>query len=210
MPVDSSNNRNQGRAEQTAIEAILKMQYGRELIEIIARDSWMMEKMEIVRSLGLTDCWIGAGFVRNKIWDVIHGKDRSPLNDLDVVYFDKTRDSENDDLIIENKLKEMDPGVNWSVKNQARMHVKNNHLPYEDCSDALSWWPETATSVAIRLSDHGQIEYLAPYGLDDLFQLIIRPTQKADLVIFTNRAEQKHWKKRWERLKIFSSETEKD
>ena len=178
------------------------MKYGRELIEIIARDSWMMEKMEIVRSLGLNDCWIGAGFVRNKIWDVKHGKNRSQLNDLDVIYFDKTRNSENDDLVIENKLKEVDSGVNWSVKNQARMHVKNNHLPYEDCCDALSWWPETATAVAVRLSDKGRIEYIAPYGLEDLFHLVVRPTPKADLETYATRIEQKQWEKRWELLVI--------
>lgn len=178
------------------------MKYSRELIEIIARDSWMMDKLEIVRSLGLNDCWIGAGFIRNKIWDVKHGKSRSQLNDLDVVYFDKTRDSENDDLIIENKLKELDPGVNWSVKNQARMHVKNNHLPYKNCSDALSWWPETATSVAVRLSGNNQIDYIAPYGLEDLFQLVVRSTPKANLETYTARVQQKQWKKRWEKLAI--------
>lgn len=180
------------------------MKYDHELIEIITRDSWMMEKMKTVRSLELNDCWIGAGFVRNKIWDVKHGKDRGQLNDLDVVYFDKTRDSENDDLIIERKLKEMDRDVNWSVKNQARMHVKNNHSPYIDSSDALSWWPETATSVAVRLSDNGHIEYLAPFGLEDLFQLVVRPTPKADMEIYANRIQQKQWKRRWEQLIILT------
>lgn len=178
------------------------MQYSQELVEIIAHDSWMMEKLEIVRSLKLNDCWIGAGFVRNKIWDVKHGKNRSHLNDLDVVYFDKTRDSEKEDLIIENHLKEMYPGVNWSVKNQARMHVKNNHLPYENCCDALSWWPETATSVAVRLLANGQIEYIAPYGLEDLFQLVVRPTPKADPKIYAKRIQQKQWKIRWAQLEI--------
>ena len=178
------------------------MKYSRELVEIITRDSWMMDKLEIVRSLGLNDCWIGAGFVRNKIWDVKHGKDRSQLNDLDVIYFDKTTDSEREDLMIENRLIEIDPDFNWSVKNQARMHAKNNHLPYESCCDALSWWPETATSVAVRLSENNQIEYIAPYGLEDLFQLVVRPTPKTSLEIYTARIEQKQWRKMWERLEI--------
>jgi hypothetical protein len=178
------------------------MTYGRELIEILSRDSWMIEKMEIVRSLGLNDCWIGAGFVRNKIWDVKHGKNPGLLNDIDVIYFNRIRDSEKEDLIIEQRLKEIDSGVNWSVKNQARMHLKNNHLPYENCSDALTWWPETATSVAVRLSDNRQIEYMAPYGLEDLFHLVLRPTPKADLEVYKTRAEQKQWKKRWAQLEI--------
>ena len=30
----------------------------------------MLEVLRTVRALNLSDCWIGAGFVRNKIWDV--------------------------------------------------------------------------------------------------------------------------------------------
>ncbi|MFO7369704.1 MAG: nucleotidyltransferase family protein, partial [Bacteroidales bacterium] len=61
---------------------------------------------------------------------------------------------------------------------------------------------ETATSVAVRLSENNQIEYIAPYGLEDLFQLVVRPTPKTSLEIYTTRVEQKQWKKSWEQLKI--------
>jgi hypothetical protein len=27
-----------------------------------------------VESLGLSDAWIGAGFIRNSVWDVLHGR----------------------------------------------------------------------------------------------------------------------------------------
>lgn len=39
----------------------------KELIDIIQNDGWMIDILKTVRNLDLNDCWIGAGFVRNKI-----------------------------------------------------------------------------------------------------------------------------------------------
>lgn len=178
------------------------MKFNKDLFEIIARDKWMMETLGIVRDLGLHDCWIGAGFVRNKVWDLKHGIKRSELNDIDVIYFDKLNCSRKDDLIIESRLKTVKPDMDWSVKNQARMHVRNDHSPYLDCNDAISYWPETATSIAVRLSGNGDIEVIAPYGLDDLFNLRVKPTPKADLGVYENRMQQKQWGQKWSKLII--------
>ncbi|MEQ1549262.1 MAG: nucleotidyltransferase family protein [Chakrabartia sp.] len=38
----------------------------------------------------------------------------------------------------------------------------------------MRYWPETATAVAVRLSDEGILEVEAPYGLTDLFGLRCR------------------------------------
>ena len=46
----------------------------KDIIDIIKSDLWMMEVLGIARSLGLKDWAIGAGFVRNKIWDYLSGK----------------------------------------------------------------------------------------------------------------------------------------
>lgn len=173
-----------------------------QLIEIITSDDWMIKTLKTVRDLNLNDCWIGAGFIRNKIWDYKHGKDSTELNDIDVIYFDRTRSSKNEDMLIENKLKTVDPTLNWSVKNQARMHIRNNHIPYLNCYEAISFWPETATSIAIRLKSNNKIDYIAPYGLEDLFNLLVVPTPKFDLQTYTERIEKKDWKEKWSKLNI--------
>jgi len=55
----------------------------------ISEDEWMMETLRIVERLALPDWYVGAGFVRNKIWDVLHDyAKRTPLDDIDVIYFD--------------------------------------------------------------------------------------------------------------------------
>ncbi len=51
---------------------------------------WHMRTLQVVRGLGLLDWAIGAGFVRNAVWDQLHGFDTmTPLADVDVLFFDR-------------------------------------------------------------------------------------------------------------------------
>jgi len=105
----------------------------KQIREIIEKDSWMMEILEITRKLDLPDWWIGAGFVRSKVWDFLHGyTQRTAIPDIDVIYFDKSDTSENKEKIIEQTLYDALPKINWSVKNQARMHILHNDEPYKN------------------------------------------------------------------------------
>lgn len=88
----------------------------------------------------------------------------------------------------------------WSVKNQARMHVKNGDAPYLSTTDAMRYWVETATAVAVRLGEKASFEIAAPLGLDDLFGLVIRPagrfaTEKKK--IYQDRFKSKNWMATW-------------
>jgi len=57
------------------------------LIDSILKDEWMIDILKSVRDLNLPDSWIGAGFVRNKAWDLLHGyTNRTPFADIDVVF----------------------------------------------------------------------------------------------------------------------------
>src|SRR3990170_8949065 len=77
-----------------------------------------------VESLGLPDCWIGAGFIRNTVWHVLHGReiDLARLNDIDVVFLDPADAGKERDAAIEGILQALAPGIPWQIKNQARMH----------------------------------------------------------------------------------------
>ena len=180
----------------------MKSNLNSEFIQIIKNDPWMIKILKIVRDLDLNDCWVGAGFVRNKIWDYKHNINRTELNDIDVIHFDKNKPSAASDLSIEKKLKTTHPALNWSVKNQARMHIRNHHKPYANCNEAISFWPETATSIAVRLNLKDEIEYIAPYDLEDLFNLLVIPTPDFDVNIYLNRIQQKSWKQHWNKLNI--------
>lgn len=89
-----------------------------------------------------------------------------------------------------------DPTIDWSVKNQVRMHTRNCDAPYGSGAGALWFWPETATAVAVRLYDERALEIAAPFGLDDLFGLILRPTPRipgSKLDLFVARVVMKGW-----------------
>lgn len=175
------------------------------LLSLITGDTGRMRMLRLVQALGLPDCWIGAGFVRNAVWDHLHGL--PPLlatGDVDVVWFDRDRASSDEDRRIEDTLASAAPGIAWSATNQARIHGRNGDPPYVSTEDALRHWPETATAVALRLTDDG-LDVLAPFGLDDLFSLVVRPTPAftADrLSVVRARMHEKQWLQRWPRLKV--------
>lgn len=184
----------------------MKPNYEKQLTEIILGDSSMMEILKIHQNLKLKDSWIGAGFIRNKVWNTLSHYQSNLFTDIDIIHFDVTTPSKEFDKQIEHSLRCINVHLNWSAKNQARMHLKNGHSPYRDSLDAISFWPETATAIAVKLNNNNQLEYLTPCGLEDLFQLVIRKSPKADKEAFKSRLLKKKWKERWEKVKIIASE----
>ena len=61
-----------------------------DIATIIADSAWHMDVLRTVNALNLKDWMIGAGFVRNTVWDHLHGYDfHTTLLDIDVIYFDR-------------------------------------------------------------------------------------------------------------------------
>jgi hypothetical protein len=174
-----------------------------DIAAFIAGRADMMRLLGAVAGLRLPDAWIGAGFVRNAVWDALTGRAPAALNDVDVIYFDCTNVCAQRDRSIEAELAHAVANVPWAVKNQARMHDRNGDAPYRDCVDAIAHWPETATAVAARLSG-GEVEIAAPYGVADLLGLIVRPTPAfaGKLPIYRARLHQKCWQARWPELTV--------
>lgn len=178
-----------------------RMQNAADIVSLIAGCRRLMGLLGAVESLDLPDGWIGAGAIRNRVWDHLHGRTKAGETDVDVVYFDPSDLSQCRERELEFCLRDMMPDADWQVRNQARMHLGNGDRAYRDTADALCHWPETATAVAARLR-HGRVDLLAPLGLDDLLGLVVRPTpafrNKAD--IFAARQKAKNWRARWPRL----------
>jgi len=175
-----------------------------DISELITNDSWRMEVLKAAESLDLPDWWIGAGFLRNLVWDAIEGKTSRP-KDVDLVYFDKKDTAAESDWAHDDAMKIKFSFAEWEVRNQARMHYVNGFEPYSSTEDGISHWVETATCVAVKVEDE-KLRYLFCHGTSDLFGLIARPiptfrTPKL-MPIFLERVEQKQWQKKWPHLKI--------
>lgn len=173
----------------------------------------MMEILETVSKLNLPDWWIGAGFVRSKVWDHLHGyTKRTPIPDIDVIYFNPkdfaNYEAEKFSTIAEDKLqkilKKKEPKIKWSVTNQARMHLFHNHKPYKNSSQALSFWVETATCIGVRLDKNKEVILTAPLGIEDLVNLVLRPTKdyENNRSLYEKRIKEKEWIRKWPKLKV--------
>ncbi|MGQ3099887.1 MAG: nucleotidyltransferase family protein [Sphingopyxis solisilvae] len=172
---------------------------------ILQTDTLRWHLLGVVAALGLPDCWIAAGFIRNAIWDHLHRRSGAPLRgDVDVIWFDPERCDPAQDRKHEARLHAVEPSIAWSVKNQARMHVRNGDAPYRSATDAMRYWPETATAIAARRLGSDICEIAAPFGVDDLLNLLLRPTSHFAVEkrsIYEDRIRTKGWLSIWPHLR---------
>jgi len=186
----------------------LKIENEQDIIKLIKEDKWMMSILEDAKSLNLPDWWVCAGFVRSKIWDVLHRfEKRTTMLDIDVIYFDANSIDEEVEKKLENQLKGINPNIPWSVKNEARMHVVNNFSPYLSSVDAISKFPETATALGLTMDEQNNVRLTAPHGIEDVINLVLRPTPYFEenndrAIIYEERIAKKQWKKLWNKLKV--------
>ncbi len=162
-----------------------------------------MQALYLASTLQLSDWCIAAGFVRNLVWDKLHKKERpTPLNDFDLIYFDSSNVDEMNDRQLELKLQDLS-GEPWSVKNQARMHLRNNDNPYTSTYDAMSYWVEIETAIGVKLSRSKEIEIIAPFGITNLFGNTITINKKRlKPDHFYERIKTKNWLTLWPNLKV--------
>ncbi len=179
-----------------------------DLREAIRRQPEIMADLQLVAELRLPQGCIAAGYIRNFVWDVLHGyAERTPLHDVDVLYYDPACLDEEAEKVYDARLRERNPRLNWSVKNQARMHLRNGTAPYRSVEDAMRHWPETATAVGARLNAAGEVELITPFGLDDLLSLQVRQGPYFhDHDVFRKRVNGKDWLRRWPLLKLVEGE----
>jgi hypothetical protein len=175
------------------------------IADIIAQDPVGMEQLRAVRSLALPDWCIAAGFVRNRVWDHLHGivPAREPV-DIDVIYFDPSDPSIYTDVAHEDRLKDLVPGAPWQVRNQARMHLPKNVPPHQSTEDAMTYWLESVTPVGVRLEKDDALTVVAPLGTDDLLNLVCRPTAfgRTQLDQYNKRITEKRWRELWPKVRF--------
>ena len=188
------------------------MKYQQTLIELIKGDSALMNCLHQAEQLQLASWCIGAGAIRNMVWDTLHNfKSRTPLNDIDVVYFDNSDLSVNTEKTYLAKLQSLAPNQPWEVVNQARVHLwypKTFGIavsPITSLENGLATWPETATCVGAYIQN-GNVQIIAPFGLQDLFELKLRhsPT-RASLKLFDQRLTSKAFQSTWPQLTVIGS-----
>lgn len=173
------------------------------------RNAPLMDALRTARSLNLSSWCIGAGAVRNAVWDYLHGYTVvGPLEDIDLVFFDAHK-SVQFDREVQTHLNHAHPALKWDVTNQAHVHTWYERdfgtpvTPFQTLHEGIASWPEYATCVGLTITSDDRIQVLAPFGLADLFDLHIRhnPT-RASLSVAQHRVRGKRWLCRWPKLQL--------
>jgi hypothetical protein len=179
--------------------------------DALMRDAWHRDTLSFVRSESQL-AWIAGGFVRNFIWDLAFdlGSFSRP-HDVDVLIFDAPTLQESRERVLETGLRRRAPRVNWSVRDQKRMHALSGDPPYSSLMEALRAFPDRSSAIAVRLENDERIEILAPFGLDDAFAGLVRPTPAG----FADERFQRFvakklpgWRVRWPELQVAFEQSE--
>jgi len=167
--------------------------------EIIAADPAALAQLRAVRALRLPDWCISGGFLRNRVWDALASSAVPYRADTDVLFFDAVDMSREREQRYEAELARAVPDAEWQVRNQARMHVWKDLPQYRDTEHAMTYWLETCTAVGVRLEADDRLSIVAPMGLDDLLNLVFRPTAAGERrrVVYRQRLDSKPWRAQW-------------
>jgi hypothetical protein len=170
----------------------------------------LMRVLEGVRSLGLPDWRVFSGAVYQTVWNARTGRDPDyGVKDYDVGYFDPDTSWDAEDVWIKRAAALFAPDLAERVelRNQARVHLWFENRfgePYAALSrtdEALERFVSPTFAVGIRLEADDRISVAAPFGLQDVFDLRIRPNPKRPPAAGWRRATDSA-KARWPEIEV--------
>ena len=161
-------------------------------LEAIVRGSdSLMTVLRLTRDLDLPDWLIVSGAVYQKVWNHLTGRDPDyGIKDYDLAYHDASDISyEAEDVHIKRAAAHFPAPFDEQVevRNQARVHLWfEDHFgePYEplhSSAEALGRFVAPCFGVGVRLKADDRLTIAAPFGLEDLFSMTIRPNPNRPL-----------------------------
>ena len=180
------------------------------LLDKIIMESWLYNYLEALAKTSLSNWYVVGSAIAQTIWNYKHKFDEKyEIKDIDIIYFDNhdlTAEAEKKiKQEIQHKLPKSD--INIHIVNVARLHLCYEQefgkkiSQYKTSEDAIDNWPTTATAIGVRMSTNNELAIYAPFALDDLINLIVRPNKKLiNEDVYSKNVEE--WTKIWKDLKI--------
>lgn len=186
----------------------IELKYANDLKEILYKNQTIMQILKTLKRLE-PHAYIAAGIIRNTVWAHLHDQVYLLENtEVDVIFYDE-KNYLNDAEKLQQEMTKIFPNMQWDITNQALVHTwyktdtGESIAPLTSIEHALSLWPETATSVAVRLNDLNEIVYVAPFGLADLFELKLRWNKTlVSHQVFLDRLKAKNFLGKWSKLEL--------
>jgi len=157
----------------------------RRLEAIVSASPRLMQVLTTVRDLDLPDWLLFSGAVYQRVLNHLTGRDPDyGIKDYDVGYFDASDTSyEAEDVVIRRVAAAFAPPLRdlVEVRNQARVHLwfegkfGEPYAPLRETAEALERFVSATFAVGVRLEAADRLTVVAPFGLEDLFALRLRP-----------------------------------
>lgn len=179
-----------------------------ELLKILLQSEDIKLILDNAEKLNLPNWYLAAGAVYQTIWNYI-ANTNTEIKDFDVIYFDGSDLSEEKEKSLESQLQTEinNSKIEIDLKNEASVQLwykKQTGIemnePYKNIEDAISNFPTTCSCIGIT-KRNGEYKLFAPYGLSDIFGMIVRANKKQiTKEIYDTKCEK--WKKKWPQLTI--------
>jgi hypothetical protein len=151
----------------------------------------LMRVLGGARDLDLPDWRVVSGAIYQTVWNALTGRDPDyGLKDYDLFYYDAANLSyEAEDGVIRAAARafpaDLAPLV--EVRNQARVHLwfedhfGEAYAPLSCSDEAIVRFVAPVFAVGVRLQRDGRLDIVAPFGLEDLFAMRVRPNPSRPL-----------------------------
>lgn len=177
----------------------------------------VLEALRAARAVDAPEWLVGAGVIRDAVWDALHDRTPAVPRDVDLAFFDPSDLTPDRDAAVEAALRAWAPHVPWDARNQAAVHLWYPDrfglevAPFRSAEEAVATFPETASSVAVRLLRDDDLLVVAPHGLDDLFACVCRhnPT-RVPPSLYRQRVAERGWRERWPRMRYVEAGDDSD
>ena len=177
---------------------------------ILRRSAPLMQVLETLQPLDLPDWLVFSGAVYQRVLNHQTGRDLDyGIKDYDVGYFDASDISyEAEDAVIRRVAAAFEPPLREmvEVRNQARVHLwfegkfGEPYAPLSRTAEALERFVSPLFAVGVRLEADGEMTIVAPFGLEDLFALRLRPNPRRRTGGFARTAA--NAKGRWPEIEV--------
>jgi len=184
-------------------------------VAIIRADPDLMHLMHRLRALHLPQWRLVSGCLYQTVWNVLSNRPRGTgIKDYDLIYFDAADVSwEAEDAVIRRVAAASADCVGpVETRNQARVHLwfpdrfGAAYPRLHSADESLRLYASLAHAVGVRMEQDGRLDVLAPFGLEDVFEMVIRPNYALDNAA-SHAAKARRAKAIWPEVTVLPWET---
>ncbi len=179
-------------------------------LSALNRNAALLRVLDLAAGMQLPGWYLFAGCLYQTVWNVVTGQPPDAgILDYDLGYYDSSDLSwEAEDVVIQHGHKVF-AGIAAPVqiRNQARVHLWYEQKfgapcpPHDSTEAAIDSFEATCACLGVRTEPGGRWRIYAPYGLSDVFNLVVRPNPVlASRDVYEAKA--RRWQRQWPALTV--------